>query len=326
MPTTARHTMLTPSPSTASSAAGAAPPMQLAPAFSLRLANGDCWSLHASQEASAFLEDFASLLHLSGGQVDPSSPWLHICSTMQPQPVWTAHTGDFDFLESLARIGWNPRNLGAVRFWTHAQLQGVICEIRGLQADGLDILRMAHALWPVQQRVLTGGGLPLHAALAEWQGRGILLAGHSGSGKSTTSRRLPKPWRALCDDECLIVPGQTGAPHAHPLPTWSENLQRRSRKTWDVQHHVPLAAIFLLAPCNEDRITPIGRATAAARLTSLAADPCRRAWAGLPAAEKTSLRLLLLENACRLIATLPAFELRFSLHGRFWEGVQAVLH
>jgi SynChlorMet cassette protein ScmC len=50
------------------------------------------------------------------------------------------------------------------------------------------------------------GGLLIHGALAEWNGKGVILAGKSGVGKSTASARLTPAWRSLSDDATLIVP------------------------------------------------------------------------------------------------------------------------
>lgn len=61
-----------------------------------------------------------------------------------------------------------------------------------------------------------------HGTLLETEpGRGILLYGQSGIGKSTTARRFRKAGGAcFADDEILLVWDGDGF-RAHPLPTWS---------------------------------------------------------------------------------------------------------
>ncbi len=79
------------------------------------------------------------------------------------------------------------------------------------------------------------GGLLVHGALAEWNGQGVILAGPGGVGKTTASKRLPRPWRSLSDDNTLIVKSPDGSYWAHPWPTWSQYRQGKMSGSWDVQ-------------------------------------------------------------------------------------------
>ena len=84
------------------------------------------------------------------------------------------------------------------------------------------------------------GGLLVHGALAEWNGIGVILAGPGGVGKTTASKRLPRPWRSLSDDNTLIVKSPDGTYWAHPWPTWSRYRQGDMSGSWDVQAAVKL--------------------------------------------------------------------------------------
>jgi SynChlorMet cassette protein ScmC len=169
------------------------------------------------------------------------------------------------------------------------------------------------------------GGLPLHAALVERNGMGILLAGHGGAGKSTCCQRLPSSWHALCDDETLVVINEEKQYFAHPFPTWSDYLWKRSERTWNVQKYVPLSAIFLLEQSETDEAIRIGQGQGATFINTLATDVCRRNWRNLDRKEERAQRKQLFQNACELARAVPAFKLRFSLNGRFWEKIEEVL-
>jgi SynChlorMet cassette protein ScmC len=113
------------------------------------------------------------------------------------------------------------------------------------------------------------GGVLLHSALAALppaigggERGGVILAAHSGAGKTTASNRLPAPWASLCDDTTLIVRDGAGAYWAHPLPTWSHIFLEQKICSWDTASAVPLRAIFLLRQGEMDRVTPVGAAHA----------------------------------------------------------------
>lgn len=169
------------------------------------------------------------------------------------------------------------------------------------------------------------GGVLLHGALAAKDGCGVLLAGPSNVGKSTASRRLPSPWRSHSDDCSLVVPFGNGRYHVHPWPTWSTYIEGDQGQGWNVQEHLPLRAIFLLTQDETDHIIPLGPGEA----TCLLSEVAEQAWLGLPGefgnTTVQQLRIRRLHNICELVKTIPAYSLHFSLHGSFWEQIEAVL-
>jgi SynChlorMet cassette protein ScmC len=169
------------------------------------------------------------------------------------------------------------------------------------------------------------GGLPLHAGLAAWEGRGVLLAAPGETGKSTACRRLPPPWEALDDDETLVVRTGPGCYLAHPFPTWSDYLMRRAAPTWNVHHTVRVGAVCFLEQHPTDLVTRLSQGQAAVFLTQSVEQLFARTWETLPPAEAARRRRLAFANAADLALAVPAFRLQLSLHGRFWEDLEKLL-
>ena len=201
----------------------------------------------------------------------------------------------------------------------------MICEIGHEEGHELDILRMLMALYPIFEGVQQLGGLSLHAALVERNGTGILLAASGDTGKSTCCRRFPSPWQPLCDDQTLVVRDNQKQYLAHPLPTWSEYLMRRSNTTWDVQRPVPVSAIFFLEQAETDEVVSIGEGQTAMLISQSANEVSRPGWGYLDGDQVKTRRKKLFDNACELARTVPAFVLRATLEGRFWEKMERVL-
>jgi hypothetical protein len=173
---------------------------------------------------------------------------------------------------------------------------------------------------------LPQGGLLLHGTLAELMGQGALFGGASGVGKTTTSRRLPPPWRSLCDDTTLVTPDAQGRWWAHPWPTWSLCIEGGPSGSWNVSSAVPLAAIFLLKQASLDRVAPLRPGRAVARLVQAAEE------ASPLAAEPQggtrlvhALRLQRFDWLSVLARTVPAFTLELSLTGAFWQEIENTL-
>jgi hypothetical protein len=182
--------------------------------------------------------------------------------------------------------------------------------------------------WDVQR----SGGALLHSALAVWHGRGVILAGSGGAGKTTASRRLPPPWRSLCDDLTLVVRDRQAAYWAHPWPTPSSFMYERPGTTCDVQHGVPLAGIFFLERALADRVEPVAGGRAAGLLLRAAEEvlmtveqrtgPIVR---GSVVEDVRALRLERFDNLCTLVRTVPVYSLHLGLTGPFWQDMEHAL-
>ena len=226
---------------------------------------------------------------------------------------------------NLPERGWGSRDFRSVQLWFHPDVPDVICEIGPGSDHELDILRMWLSLDPIYQRAQESGGLPFHAALIERDGMGVLLAAPGDTGKSTCCTRIPLPWRALCDDEALVVQNDQKQFLVHPFPTWSDYLWRRSQRTWNVQHYVPLKAMFFMKQAEVDEAVPMKESQAALYANNAAIQVSRRTWRHMDRTEVTVTRKRLFENACQLANAIPAFTLCVSISGRFWEEMEKVL-
>jgi SynChlorMet cassette protein ScmC len=226
----------------------------------------------------------------------------------------------------LPRPGWKAHDLEFVRFWSHNDVEDLICEMKHEGGDYQQrVLSMRFSLYPIYQQVQNWGGLSLHAGLVEHNGRGVLLAGPKNFGKTTCCNRLPKDWYPLCDEETLIVKADQERYLAHPLPTWSAHLAKRSEQTWNVHCHVPISSIFFLEQAGSDEAIPLGRGEASVFINQLATQVCCRYWNNLGHEDLRIRKIKLFENVTGLAEVVPAFRLRVSLKGRFWEEMEKVL-
>lgn len=170
------------------------------------------------------------------------------------------------------------------------------------------------------------GGILLHGALAERGGRGVILAAPGGTGKSTASERLRSPWRSLCDDATLVVVDTRGNYWAHPWPTWSRFLAGGPGGTWDVQHAVPLEAIFFLSQSVIDRVEFVGAGQAVSLLVESAEQASQLMARGRSREEARALRLERFDILCGLARAIPTHVLQLSLTGAFWEQIEQALN
>ena len=216
-----------------------------------------------------------------------------------------------------------------VRYVTDSLL---VCQLpHPSDADQL-VAAMALLSEAIAHDVQTRGGVLLHGALAVWplggMPRGVVFAAPGGLGKSTASRRLPPPWRALCDDITLVVRDHAGHYYAHPTPTWSRfySFGGAVGGTWEMQTCVPLDAIFFLSQASEDRVEPVESPSCVISLLAESAEQAFRllAW-GSPPDKQQALNRERLAVVEALAQAIPAWRLHISLEGAFWEHVERVL-
>jgi len=294
--------------------------------YRLRLANNMEWRIESDEAALPLAQDLCRILRLRPDPPKPGSRLLLIsrsedapgCSGPFPSAPAPARE------HGLPRDGWTSEYLGVLRLWFHAERPDIIVEAVGGPGRDLDIIRMQLMLKSIYHGVRQAGGFPLHAALVEREGVGILLAGQGCAGKSTCCRRLPGTWKALCDDQALILP--EGSRYvAHPLPTWSEHFAGNASLSWAIESHVPLAAVFFLEQFSTDAVVPIGQGRATAYATQLAAEVLRCTCSEHERLNEATLRKELFQDASVFAKQVPAYQLKVSLEGAFWTEMERVL-
>ena len=186
----------------------------------------------------------------------------------------------------------------------------------------VNLLHLSHVLARAAQ---ARGSMLIHGALAVRDGLGVILAAPGGTGKTTASRRLPAPWRSLCDDTTLVTRDSNDNYLAHPWPTWSRFIDGGPDGTWDVQRAVPLKGIFFLNRAPEDRAESVG----AGQAVSLLIESARQAsMIKAPHQLIEEVRAQHLErfiNLCDLARNVPAHILHISLTGAFWQVLDQAL-
>jgi len=212
--------------------------------------------------------------------------------------------------------------------WSQAESKSaVLCRLAPPTDRNVRIRQMERIDSAIAHEALARGGLLLHAALAEYQGSGFLMAGPSRTGKSTASRRLPPPWRPLCDDRTLVVQDGEGCFWAHPWPTWSRFRNGGPGGSWAVERAVPLRAVFFIGQSSSEHLAPVNVTQAAALVLDSAKNLCHAA--RQLTESDPDMALVLCGRGVRaaraLAAAVPAYSLKISPSGPFWEEIEQVL-
>lgn len=206
-------------------------------------------------------------------------------------------------LDLLGRLDWRPGIAGAL--WTSVGGGGPRDRFPGIFENFCRIL--------VAYRLHEMGGAVIHGAGLVWDGEGLLFAGPSGTGKTTTSRMgLERGLTVLSDDLNALLPPETpeGPVRLAGLP-FTGDLGGDGGGAGTI---FPLRGLYRLEQAPDDTLRPLSRAEAVACLLAcspfLNADPHRRGE--------------LLSTLLALAERIPAFALRFSLRGGIWDilGIQ----
>lgn len=275
---------------------------------SLTFANSISWNIAAGDANSANLaETLAKIMQFTPGSRRAGQRLLLIKNgqSAEKKP---------DFLHS------------AIRIDAHADLdEPTVCQLPTAKNNDDLALQLMQLSLIFCNQVETQGGLLIHGGLAEKNGVGIILAGPGEVGKTTASKRLPPPWTSLSDDSTLIVRDKNGLYHAHPWPTWSTFMFGGKGGSWDVQHSVPLKAIFLLHQNEKDHIEPIGKGQAVCMLNETSEQIWWMLANGFDDQKRQLLNLQRFNNICQLTKTIPGYILHISKNGSFWQEIDRVL-
>jgi SynChlorMet cassette protein ScmC len=172
---------------------------------------------------------------------------------------------------------------------------------------------------------LNRGCLFIHGGLAEKGGIGVIFAGKSGSGKTTAVNRMPAPWKPLCDESTFIVPDDQGVFWAHPMPTHSRFIEEGQGGIWNVQHSVPLKGIFFLAQDNNEQLVPLNRTNSAYLINQFAYEAMVSLFGWCDIEARKAIFMQILSNSSAVAQEVPAYILRLSLTGPFWNDVDRAI-
>ena len=289
--------------------------------FILRLNGQLSWNVTGTGGTKEWLTKWARIMGLESGCED-GLPTIRFIRGTPVGPIGTEvpWRPDFPILEALPRDGWQVRDLRVIRIWRHPERTDLVCELLNVPVDHIEATMMWQALHPLYETVMCRGGFPLHAALVEHRGKGFLLAGAGGRGKTTCCERLPSDWTALSDDETLLVRSGKERPAAHPFPTWSAT--KANGRSWQVSRNVEPVAIFFLEQSADDRAVPMGQGEAAVRINQSANQSCFGRLRSLPVSSRNEWRKMLFQNACDTAKIIPAYSLHVTKTGRFWEIIE----
>ncbi|KAF1078138.1 hypothetical protein MKMG_00944 [Methanogenium sp. MK-MG] len=277
--------------------------------YQITLANGEGWLLSSVPELSSWLDRFARIMGLEPCTAPSVCHHLHFATQKPP-------------------ADWKYDDLRSVTFWYHPEKNDIHCEMEPPDdvTDVLAHIKMSQSLFFIFNSALLHGGMPLHAALLEYEGKAVAIAAPGGTGKTTCAGRVPAPWRALADDLCLVVPDPSGGYAIHPLPTWSRFFYGEPcDDRWTVEQNVLLHGIFFLEQAESDGVVPVGTGEAAAGIAGAADQMMRIFYRRMETDRGRALRRQVFENACGMAGSMPAYKLRATLDGRFWEEIEAVL-
>jgi SynChlorMet cassette protein ScmC len=227
--------------------------------------------------------------------------------------------------DRLPREGWQATDCGSMLIWSHREVEDVIYENAVDEDCTHELNQICSYLFPVYRKVIESGGMPVHAALVELNGTGVMLAAPGDTGKSTCCRRLPPPWKVLGDEEAIVIKDHEGRFLAHPFPTWSDIYERGLKKSWDVRKSARLKAVFFLEQSGIVEVLPIGRGQAVMQLNHLAREKLTRGWWCDNAKDVERLTRRVFGNACDLVQKVPSYILRTNLTGRFWEEIEEII-
>ena len=287
--------------------------------YQIQLDDETCWNVTVpSAELQPWIGRLAKIMELDASSIINGNK--RICFITSDNGK-TGHT----FRPEPSDNGWTCHDLISLCVWDHDISPEVICTVKPFDTPETEIVTMWNALYPVYRESIRRGGLPFHAGLVELDGRGVILAAPGNTGKSTCCRRLPDYWNPLCDDEALVVVDNEGIFRAHPFPTWSDYLWRGSEKSWNVQRSVPVSGVFFIEQSEDDEAIALGEGKAAVHMNESATQVCRKYWRKADDDYRRTFRRNLFVNASEMAKKIPAYRLRVSLHGRFWEEIERVL-
>lgn len=206
-----------------------------------------------------------------------------------------------DYITEVQEVGGVTPYLKDYAYNGKSEVQIVIREdldkIKSMYPGDLDIdfLTYLHFGYVFFSRILSFGGLYLHASAVEYQGKAYLFSADSGTGKSTHT----KLWQQVFGDQATVFNDDKpilrkldGTWYAYGTPWCGKDFINKNMK-------VPVAGICFLKQAGENKIRRIDKSDAALRIFEQSIRYMHR---------KESLDILL-SLIDRVVRDIPVFEL-----------------
>jgi SynChlorMet cassette protein ScmC len=293
--------------------------------YCLELSDGNSWWITCDDENKKRIDKLASIMKLQACPINNSPKIIFSEPLRTDTPSCYCEYPSCEINSSNDNTNWNVYNYRSVRIWNHNENPDFICEIMENSDELVEYVIFWNSLMPIYWKSTTLKGIPFHSGLAEYQGKGVLFAASGGTGKSTCCRRLPDHWNPLCDDEALIVLDKNNQYRVHPFPTWSDYLFKRAENKWDVQYSVPLSAIFFIEQSPYDEVIPLSIPESAMLITESSAQTWNRFFSCMARELQIKISQEIFNNAFNIAKSIPAFRLRVSLIGQFWEKIEKII-
>ncbi len=293
--------------------------------YHIKLTGKNEWDILGNDRSVQWLNDYASIMELKPSSLYNCPKLLFMRDSSINDFADIKKYNNYNIIDSLPPDGWKIHRLRTIRLWFHPDVNDVVCELGKEISHEKEILMMWESSYIFHNQIQKSDGFPIHGALIERDGKGIILAAPGGTGKSTCCRRLPSEWRVLGDDEALVIPDENGNYIAHPFPTWSEHYWRRSERTWKVENGVKLYAIFFLEQSSNDLAIRLGRGEASVFINQSSTQILDRSWINISREEKAMFKRNLFIRVSKFSNSIASFKLLVSLHGKFWEEIERSL-
>ncbi|MDP8205476.1 MAG: SynChlorMet cassette protein ScmC [Candidatus Electryonea clarkiae] len=295
--------------------------------FRLELSDRNGWTVCASKAAYTWTHRFSQILELPNCKNNYRAPYLVFLKNDKQCHV-DLNFAELAFPDNEIReqSDWEHYDYYGMRIYHNTETLDIIYDIGYESNTTENIYNMWAAVHPIYRHAVKSNGIPLHAALAERNGIGILFAAPGGTGKTTTLNRLPGTWNKICDDETLVIPGIEDQYRIHPFPTWSSFLQKKPLMSWQVNSNFKLGAIFFLKHGEHDFVEHLRPVNAAALINQSARQIMKRGWSLSGTAVEKTLKHQVFSNAVELAKKIPTYMLIISKNGNFWEKVEDKLN
>ena len=288
--------------------------------YQLQLSSEVQWLIGNTQGCAEWTNEFCKVLELSRSVNSASIPKF-IFTTDSEQitehPIFQR--------SGFPKLTWTNYKYFGSRIWYNNHTFDLFCQITEPETFDDKIYSMWAVVHAVYRRAVQIGGTPLHAAISEQDGKGIVFAAPGGGGKSTTSKRLSENFQLHGDDEVLVLPDDSESFIAHPFPTWSNFLYKRPKVSWKVEKKIPLKAAFFIEKADKEEIIPLKSHEASALFNQSIRQIMMRGWHLSGPDTKSRLIKECFGIAVDLAKSIPAFKIRLTLEGSFEDTLEKVL-